>query len=225
MRKKANMQLCLVTGLISVLCASLLYVSAVNSNADIKQNIRRFKNQYKSEAAIDLAVGLFANSVDKKEFALAYEKTDTGFRIIPQLSPYLFELDDELYFPLAAEEAIAYLASAGYPDIKVSGVSVKVDGESCESFRIGNIMTDYAFNTSPDAVVAILPDITVEALSGYGYGSVRETAVISGIKIKREAFDESLEENLTDSVHAVCDCSDVSITVKDYQSYGGVNDA
>lgn len=218
------MQLSVITSLISILCASVLYVVAINSAADTKQNIRRFTAQYRSEAAMELALGLIANSAEGS-YSLAYQRTDAGFVIVPELSPLLFDIGDDLYLSNISEECAAYLSSAGYTDIKASDISVKIEAESRDSLRIGRFVTDYAFNTSKNETTAVLPDIKVELSSGYGYGAVRETAVISGITITRAAFDDTLAEGVVDTVQAVTDASAAKITITDYQSYGGANDA
>lgn len=224
MRKNGNIQLSVVTSLISILCAAVLYVISINSAADTKQNIRRFTAQYRSEAAMELALGLLVNSADGT-YSLAYERTDAGFVIVPELSPMLFDLDDDFFIRSISEECASYLSSAGYTDIEAKDITVRIDADSKDSLRLGRFVTDYDFNTAQGEVTAILPDITVELSSGYGYGAVRETAVISGITITRAAFNSALDEGIVDTVKAETDCSAAEITITDYQSYGGAEDA
>lgn len=225
MRKKATMQLSILVGTIAVLCSVLLYGTAVNSVLDTKQNLLRFKGQYKSEAALDLSAALFVNYIDENVLPITYSRTEDGFQIIGNLSPYIFNPENGFSLPVISAECAAYLRSTGFPDIKAEDITVKIETGSDDNLRIGNLVKDYDFLTAPSACVAVLPDIPLEMSCRYGHGAIRQKLNVSGIKIQRSAFDEGLEVGMTDTVYAEIDCSAVEIKITDYQNYGGGSNA
>lgn len=232
--KPANIAVILLASLIILMTTISLFAITISDKYMMKTQTERFENRYIAESGIDIAVGFFENYIANQTYSLEYVKTDTGYVLDDDFSPYLpedirlSENGDSVSIDIVNHETNSYMANIGFLEFKRSaGINLSVNTFNAkENFKISRLCIDDGFvesnstgNSSLFSVSSRINPIYLTVRCQYKGGEVLCNVKMENILIKRQPFKQLDYIGESANIQVQIDTSNIKITYENYQNY------